>query len=126
MAGRVNNYPDPRDNNIANFEHLKLLIKRNNKNGLKEHLGNGNIPAAPNDDHHLLPDGEGYYSASLPHTAAECGNTEILNMLRDIDPVSFDLIYQKDVQTVIDDANTHPNIKIKLNEWYFNTYRRNN
>jgi hypothetical protein len=126
MAERVNNYPDLRDNNIANFEDLKHLIRQGNENALKGLLGNGDIiPAAPNDDPHL-PEGEGYYSEALAHTAAKCGNIRILTMLREINPVSFDYIYEKDVKTVIDDANTHPNIKIKLNEWYANTYRRNN
>ena len=125
MAERVNNYPDLRDNNIANFEDLKHLIRQGNENALKGLLGNDDIPDAPNDDPYL-PEGKGYYSHSLPHTAAEYGKIRILSMLRDINPVSFDDIYQKDVKTVIDDANTHPNIKIKLNEWYANTYRRNN
>ena len=131
MAARVlvNDYPvlNPRENDIESFECLKLFIRQGDENGLKEQFGNGDIiPAAPNDDHHQMPEGEGYYSHSLPYTAAEYGNIRILTMLRDINPVSFDDIYQKDVKTVIDDANTHENTKIKLNEWYANTYRRNN
>jgi hypothetical protein len=126
MAERVNDYPDLRDNDIERFEDLKRRIRQCNENALKGLLGNDDIPDAPNDDHHQMPYGEGYYSESLAHFAAELGNIRILTMLRDINPVSFDDIYQKDVKTVIDDANTHENTKIKLNEWYANTYRRNN
>lgn len=129
MAARVpvNNYPvlNPRENDIERFEDLKHFIRQGNENALKGLLGNDDIPDAPNDDPYL-PEGEGYYSEALAHTAAKCGNIRILTMLREINPVSFDYIYEKDVKTVIDDANTHPNIKIKLNEWYANTYRRNN
>ena len=130
MAARVpvNNFPDLRENDISNFECFKHHILQGNEEGLKAQLaqfGNGDIPDAPNHDDDI-PEGEGYYSHSLPHTAAVCGNTSILSMLRDINPVSFDDIYKEDVRTVIDDANTHPNFKIKLQEWYANTYRRNN
>jgi hypothetical protein len=40
--------------------------------------------------------------------------------------VSFDTLHKEDVKRVIVDANTHPNIKLKLKEWYAATYRRNN
>jgi hypothetical protein len=127
MAERVNNYPDPWDNDIERFEGFKLFILQGNEEALKAVvIGKGVIPVAPNDDPHL-PEGEGYYSESLAHFAAECGgNIRILTMLRDINPVSFDTLYKKDVKTVIDDANTLETTKLKLQEWYDTTYPRNN
>ena len=132
MSARVpiNNYPDPRYNNNERFEDLKYLIRQGNEEALKAQLaqfGNGDIiPVAPNDDPHL-PEGEGYYSESLAHLAAGCGNTRILTILREINTLSFDTLYKEDVIRVIDDANTHPNTKIKLQEWYATTYPpRNN
>jgi len=127
MAERVNNYPDPRYNNNERFEDFKYLIRQGNEEALKAQFGNGDIiPVAPNDGPNL-PEGEGYYSESLAHLAAGCGNTRILTILREINTRSFDTLYKGDVIRVIDDANTHPNIKIKLNGWYATTYPlRNN
>ena len=128
MAERVNNCPDlnPRYNNNERFEDLKQRIQQGDEDALKGLLGNENIiPAAPNDDRNL-PEVDGYYSKSLAHLTAECGNTRILTILRNINPVSFDTLYKEDVKRVIVDANTHPNIKLKLKEWYAATYRRNN
>ena len=130
MAERVNNYPDLMDNDIKRFEDLKQRIQQGDEDALKGLLAqfrNENIiPAAPNDDRNL-PEVEGYYSKSLAHFAAECGNTRILTILRNINPVSFDTLYKGDVIRVIEDANTNPNIKLKLNGWYATTYPlRNN
>ena len=127
MAERVNNYPDLMDNDIENFEDLKYLIRQGNEEALKAQFGNGDIiPVAPNDGPHL-PEGEEYYSESLAHLAAECGNISILTILREINTLSFDTLYKVDVIRVIDDANTHPNTKLKLNGWYATTYPpRNN
>ena len=128
MAGRVNNLPDPRDNDIERFEDLKLLIRQGNEEALKAVvIGKGVIPAAPNDDHHQMPYGEGYYSESLAHFAAECGNIIILSVLRNINPVSFDKLYKEDVKDVINNPKTPENIKKNLKNWYNDKYPpRNN